>query len=538
MKIHLSIISIVVVCMAMLCCGAEIHDAVSAGDSSRVAAAIDRESAAVNQLDAKGRTPLHIAIEKNDARTVGLLLARGADPSARDKAGHTPLRLAVDAGSLGCMRIILSKTSVGYTDPMLDARLKEGQESLKNGTLAKVNEMLGRLVRLDPTSEGINFAYGLTWLSLGDPAPAGAAFDRILQINPKNDRARVELARARIMAKRYPEARKELQKVLTASLPPAVRTSIQSYMDEARRGINRWYYSGNVTLGAIYDSNVNIGPDSDVIAISPVDVLGTTISELKVSDKSKSVDSFGLSVAASARAMYDFGEPKGWTMVTDADLYRSILEESDYDAMSLQAGIGPKLMLSRGFVQVPFRARYLEYGGDALAWLYGMYPFFAYAPVKLTGLSFITSVTVEMRDFDTFTARDGYYFSVSEIIRKSFAGGKCSIYGGAEFVHDHTDSAVYEHDGPGLIAGADARLPWKVSAFAEARCYFKNYREKDPIAPRKREDDQFLVALGLSKDITDRLAVSLTENMINNNSTFDLYEYERYITTLSTSWKF
>ncbi|MDD4872579.1 MAG: porin family protein [Kiritimatiellae bacterium] len=398
--------------------------------------------------------------------------------------------------------------------------------------------MLGRLVRLDPVSEGINFAYGLSWLSLGDPAPAGAAFDRILQINPKNDRARVELARARIMAKRFPEAKKELRKVLTASLPPAVRQSIQAYLDEAGRGISRWYYSGDVTVAGLHDSNANIGPDSDIIAISPINMFGTTIRELNVSEKSQPVDTFGLSLAASARAMCDLGEPKGWMMVTDADLYRNILKENDYEVMSLQAGIGPKLMFNRGFIQVPFRARYLEYGGDALAWLYGLYPFFAYAPADLKGLSFITSLTAELRDFDVLTARDGCYFSVSEIARKSFAGGKYGIYGGAELIHDHTDSAVYEYNGFGVIAGADARLPWKVSAFGEARYYCRNYKDKDPLAPRDREDDQFMIALGLSKDISDRFTVTLTENMIDNNSSFELYEYKRYITTLSTSWRF
>ncbi|OGV68923.1 MAG: hypothetical protein A2283_16755 [Lentisphaerae bacterium RIFOXYA12_FULL_48_11] len=538
MKISIQLLIIFIACSLQLCAGAEIHSAINSGDPEKVAAVINKDSASINQADESGKTPLHLAVEKNDARLVSLLLSKGADSRIKDRSGRTPLRIATDAESIGCVKILVAKTATGYIDPLLDVRLKEGQEALKDGTLARVNEILGRLVRLDPASEGINFAYGLSWLSLGDPAPAGAAFDRVLNINPKNDRTRVELARARIMAKRFPEAKKELKKVLTSSLPSAVRQSVQGYLDEINRGINKWYYSGNVTIAGIYDSNVNIGPDSDIISISPVSIFGTTIRELNVSDSSKPADTVGLSVSASARALYDLGEPKGWLMATDADLYKNILKESDFETTSVQAGIGPKLMLDRGFIQLPFRTRYLEYGGDSLAWIYGLYPFFAYAPADMTGISFITTVTGELRDFDTLTARDGVYFSLSEIVRKSFAGGKYNIYGGAEIMHDHTDSAVYEYNGAGLIAGADARLPWKLNAFGEARYYYKNYREKDVLAPEDREDNQFMLALGLSKDISDRFTVALTENIINNDSSFDLYEYERYVTTLSTSWRF
>jgi hypothetical protein len=90
----------------------------------------------------------------------------------------------------------------------------------------------------------------------------------------------------------------------------------------------------------------------------------------------------------------------------------------------------------------------------------------------------------------------------------------------------------------GLIAGCDARLPWKFSSFGEARYYYKNYKEKDVLAPEDRKDNQYMLALGLSKDISDRFAVTLTHSIINNDCTFDLYEYKRNITTLSTSFKF
>ncbi len=67
--------------------------AVAAGDVAETTALLD-QGAAVNGLDAAGRTPLMLAIGQNQIDTVRLLLSRGADPNAPDKQGMTPLQLA------------------------------------------------------------------------------------------------------------------------------------------------------------------------------------------------------------------------------------------------------------------------------------------------------------------------------------------------------------------------------------------------------------------------------------------------------------
>lgn len=535
------LISFVVVCLCLSAnsgSAAGIHSAVASGDADKISEELAKNASSINQPDDNGRTPLHIAVENNDARTVSLLISKGADPAAKDRAGKTPLRIAIESDSVGCVKLIVAKTSVGYIDPLLDARQKEGAEALKNGTLARANEMLGRLVRLDPASESLNFAYGLSWLSLGDPAPAGAALERVLQINPKNDRARVELARTRLAAKRYPEARKELEKVLAAELPADVKKTIESCLKDVNNRMTRWHHSGSIELAGLYDSNVNVGPDADLIQISPVTVFSTRITELEVSAASKPKDTTGISLTAAARALYDIGQPDGWLMTADASGYRNWLKESDYETASAQAGIGAKLMLDRGFIQVPFRSRYIEYGGEPLLWIHGLYPSFVYVPSSLDGVSFATVPSAELRNWDTLTDRDGYYVSLGQFARKSFNRGNYSLYGGVELQHDHTDSSEYEYNGTSLLAGSDARLPWRLSLFGEARYFYRNYRGKNPLAPGDRSDNQHQFSAGISRDISDRFAITLIHNIINNYSSFDLYEYKRQVTTLSTSVRF
>lgn len=518
--------------------GTEIHEAVIAGDLDRTVQAIERNSPAIDQADANGKTALHIAVEKGNTALADLLLTKGADPAMKDRAGKTPLRLAIDANSDACVAVLVGKTSAGYVDALLDTRQQEGQAALKDGTLARANTMLGRLVRIDPAGEGVNFAYGISWLSLGDPAPAGVAFERLLQINPSNHRARAELARARIAARRYAEAKEELEKVLAADLPPGVKESVEACLRDVKNHTERSVFSGIVELGLLYDSNVNMGPDSDMVHISPVTIFGTTISELQVLDGSKPTDTAGFFASATARTSYDIGEAGNWLLLADASAYRNWLEEDDFETENIQAGAGVKTVLERGYLSVPYRMRYIGYSGSPLAWIHGLYPAFAYAPEGMNGLSLTTLASAELWDFDQYSARDGYYLSIGEVVRKALAGGKRSVYGGAELQFNDADSRVYEYGGIGLMAGVEAILPHRISAVVETRYFSRSYAEKEPLAPEKRRDGQFIVSAAIMHRVSDRVTVSLRHNLVENNSTFELYEYTRNITTLSTSAAF
>ncbi|KAK1624067.1 hypothetical protein BDP81DRAFT_502412 [Colletotrichum phormii] len=66
--------------------------------------------ATVDPKDLIGRTPLSYATEipNSDGSVVGILLLHGAEPNSRDVAGRTPLWFAVQAGSSGNIRRLMS----------------------------------------------------------------------------------------------------------------------------------------------------------------------------------------------------------------------------------------------------------------------------------------------------------------------------------------------------------------------------------------------------------------------------------------------
>ncbi|MBN2414526.1 ankyrin repeat domain-containing protein [bacterium] len=76
-------------------CAQTIHKAVLEGDTAAVANCIVKDPASLEERDANGRTPLHLACFRADVPMVRFLIGHGADAGAVTNAGLTPLHWAV-----------------------------------------------------------------------------------------------------------------------------------------------------------------------------------------------------------------------------------------------------------------------------------------------------------------------------------------------------------------------------------------------------------------------------------------------------------
>src|SRR6266566_9930492 len=88
--------AVVFVVLGLFCASAmaaDLHDAMKAGDVVRARQLLEA-GADVNDTDAEGRTPLHVAVIEKRIELVPLLLEKGANVSARTPSGDTPLHLA------------------------------------------------------------------------------------------------------------------------------------------------------------------------------------------------------------------------------------------------------------------------------------------------------------------------------------------------------------------------------------------------------------------------------------------------------------
>ncbi|KAF9558830.1 ankyrin [Agrocybe pediades] len=69
------------------------------------------ESATYCRKNDKGLTPLHYAASKSRIDIGRLLISRGADFNARDKANQLPLHRAATTGSVGFIRLLIESST-------------------------------------------------------------------------------------------------------------------------------------------------------------------------------------------------------------------------------------------------------------------------------------------------------------------------------------------------------------------------------------------------------------------------------------------
>ncbi|XP_077979864.1 uncharacterized protein LOC144435169 isoform X2 [Glandiceps talaboti] len=86
--------------------GPSIHDATKNGNLDRVKALVTRNKQLVNELDERGRAPLHTAAEHNQLDILKWLAVNGADIKQETRTGYTAMHMAALNGHVRCMNAL------------------------------------------------------------------------------------------------------------------------------------------------------------------------------------------------------------------------------------------------------------------------------------------------------------------------------------------------------------------------------------------------------------------------------------------------
>jgi len=465
-----------------------------------------------------------------------LMISRGADPKAATRKGETALQLALQNNAEAAAKLLLAGTGVRYTEKFVDNRFKESSQAFQDGDLARAYDILRKLVQDDPANSKYNFALGMTCMSLGDRTRAQMAFERVLQAEPGNMRARAELGRTYLETAQYALAEREFQSILASpNLNPEVREKVERHLKAAQKGMKLVSFSGRLDIGWFKDSNVNIGPDSEVIGIAPIIFGSQVIDTLDVGERSLPFDTTGIFSSLVLSGQTDPGQPGKWTANVDAMIYQNWLDEMEqnetlYGVVSLSGRrIGRKTM-----AQVPFRFSHITIGHNPLVKQYAIAPSIICTAGGDSTKFFTTSAQVESRDYDRLDARDSVYMAVGETMRCLFGAAKHSVSMGVTFFKDNTDAAVYEQEGRTWSMGFDFRLPAMSRLYMMAKRSASDYAEKETLMPDLRSDTQEQLTLGVSKLFMNRMGLDINYQRTSNKSTFGLYQYDRDVTTVST----
>ncbi|MBL7207610.1 MAG: tetratricopeptide repeat protein, partial [Desulfobacterales bacterium] len=158
----------------------------------------------------------------------------------------------------------------------------------------------------------IMFWLGTSAMKVGETNLAIQKFKKMLEIDPKLHRARLELAVAYFTIGKYNEARQELETVKAGAPPEAVQKNIDQLLATIEERTKKVSWNLRFSEGFMWDDNVNGGPSDRDLA-----VIGGTLTldneSVKLRDEA-SVTSF------SGNVLYD---TKKWGLMwnTTADIY-------------------------------------------------------------------------------------------------------------------------------------------------------------------------------------------------------------------------
>jgi ankyrin repeat protein len=216
----------------------EVWTALENGDSEK-ARSFFLGKANVHTVDSRGRTPLHIAAEKQDAQLGAFFIALGADVNALDNEGRSPLGISAGLGDAS-MAEQLVKAGADIHQPMaVDSPQDPGSPALIG--IARKGDFLDALLSGDSIKS--QDAGGRTILHLaaleGDPealqkilqAPAFSGAG-ILEAPGKDGKTALDLALSRPDSRNHAEAAEKLilagarsQDPIYSYFAPAVRSS-------------------------------------------------------------------------------------------------------------------------------------------------------------------------------------------------------------------------------------------------------------------------------------------------------------------------
>ena len=454
------------------------------------------------------------------------MIAAIAHPAAADGTAEAQ-RLWQNAGERAAGLDITDQPEAAY-----EAAMSAYREGRYHDSFA----MMSDLFKASPDSEELNFAFGTSAYAIGKLSHAAVAFQRVSDLNPDNDRAKLELARTYTAMGQFTLAREIFQRVLGTSPPPAVQQNIERYLESIAEAERQWKVGVNVGAGVFLDDNANIGPRDRSVAIRPIIFGPIVFDELRVSDANRPQKAFGAFASLEARLEYDPGFRGQWSFYGSGGIYRSFLEGqvSEFDSLLLRSSLGVRKSGYAHLFDLRARIDYLERGLRKLVTIPGVDAGFVVA--QNDKVRWATTASVEARNYAY--GYDSVYGELGETRTRLVRDGSASWSATVAGFYENATEDTFDNAGGRVRVGA--RLPIKnVGEATGALGYrYSRYEDREALAPRRRQDHEWQAMAGISRPIAADTTLSLAYSFTYNESSFDLYSYDRNLLTLSMDTRF
>ena len=369
----------------------------------------------------------------------------------------------------------------------------------------------------------------------GEPYTAIESLETLLAANPTLNRARLELAVAYYRTLNFSRAKAKSQRVLDdPQTPENVKLSVLSFLKqlelEEKAAFEKPHkFEPTVSLGLLYDSNVNAGPDSAVLPGG----FQLTPGSLSTSDWGV-VGQAGLTHTWLSPAPVRLGQSTarfGW--VSQGSLYyKGYHTENDYDLGVVTLATGPTLIVGNAWRgNLNLQVDHLTFGGETL----GVYTSLSPSAAVRIGADGELSADVQWvhRDFKRSIdeGRDSNYRSVGLSYGHLFNRGQIALQGGGRWFDESAQASRFSNDGYEYFVGTRVRAWNGGDLFARAAWRRSRYDGIEPLYAQARRETERRVELGVSHEFQDgplqKWQISGTVTNVHNEANLSLYGYDR-----------
>lgn len=396
-----------------------------------------------------------------------------------------------------------------------------------------------------PSAAEAQYRLGLYQRETGQPYSAIDTLESLLSAEPGLNRARLELAVAYYRTLNYERARAQAQRVLDdPRTPENVRLSVLSFVKqielEERTVLGKPHRLDlSASVGLLYDSNVNAGPDNAVLGVTGSGLLTLNSAFLSKSDWGQTAQ-VGLRHTWQRPEPVRVGEQAGrlqWN-TSLSGYQKNYQRENDFNLGVVTLATGPGLILGDGFRgNINLQLDHISFGGRDLGLYTSVTPSMTW---RALGGELTTDVQVSQRNFSrpTDAGRQGQFRSLGVSYGRILMG-QLAVQGGARSFVENTREDRFSNRGDELFLGG--RLKWSGLDFF-LRTAWRNTRFAgvEPIFGIARQEVERRNELGVSYALgsASEWLLSGTVANVHNKANISLYGYNRDTVTITLSRSF
>jgi hypothetical protein len=380
------------------------------------------------------------------------------------------------------------------------------------------------------------FKEGIFLREQGQVFSAIEALETVLSNNPSLNRARLELAVAYYRALNFEQANEQGQKVLNdPKTPENVRLAVLAFLAQIKRDqvalvAKPHTWEPSISIGALYDTNVNVGPGSSVLPGGLVLDPGSTPQH----DWATVVQA-GLTHTYNSPVVMRFGETASrFIWQTSAGLYhKNYFEKTDFNLTALSLSTGPGWIApDKWRTKINLQADALYLGGDYLGLYTSISPTFT---LQLKNGELTWDALVLNKDFDRVidAGRNSNYYSTGLSYGHLFLAGKLAVQGGVHAFMEEASASRFSNDGWEAFVGTNVVAWQNGSVYGRYSYKETKFDGVEPVFNLARNETENRVEVGFAHNFKEGLMkdwrVSGSWQFTDNDSNVSIYTYEREV---------